>query len=57
MDDTKKPLAVVTMVYADYPFLARWHGYYAQQLGAEHLYILTMATTRNTARSPPGPMC
>lgn len=41
MDDTKKPLAVVTMVYADYPFLARWHGYYAQQLGAEHLYILS----------------
>lgn len=41
MDPTKHPLAVITMVYGDYPFLARWHDYYRAQVGAEHLYVFS----------------
>lgn len=41
MDDTKQPLAVVTMVYGDYLFLKRWYDYYGAQVGAEHLFVFS----------------
>ncbi len=41
MDPTKHPLAVITMVYGDYPFLTRWHRYYSAQVGAENLYVFS----------------
>ncbi|NKX45274.1 glycosyltransferase family 2 protein [Roseicyclus persicicus] len=41
MDDIRKPLAVMTMVYGDYPFLKRWYDYYGAQVGPEHLYVFS----------------
>ena len=41
LDDTKQPLAVITMVHGDYPFLERWYGYYGAQIGPEHLYVFS----------------
>lgn len=41
MDATRKPLAVITMVYGDYPFLKRWYDYYGAQVGPEHLYVFS----------------
>lgn len=41
MDDTKAPMAAMTMVGGDHFFLQRWVDYYGDQLGREHLYILS----------------
>jgi len=41
MDDTKAPMAAMTMVGGDHFFLKRWVDYYGAQLGREHLYILS----------------
>lgn len=41
MDDTKKPLGAVTMVYEDYFFLERWYDHYRRQVGAENLYVFS----------------
>lgn len=41
MDKTKKPLAVMTMVYEDYDFLKRWYDYYAGQVEAENLFVFS----------------
>ena len=40
IDASKAPLAVVTMVHRDYPFLRRWVEYYGGQVGRENLYVL-----------------
>lgn len=41
MDDTKAPMAAMTMVGGDHFFLKRWVDYYGRHLGREHLYILS----------------
>lgn len=41
MDDTKKPLGIVAMVYQDYDLLQRWYDYYANQVGAENLFVFS----------------
>ncbi|MEM9577393.1 MAG: glycosyltransferase family 2 protein [Pseudomonadota bacterium] len=41
MDETKAPMAAMTMVGGDHFFLQRWVDYYGRQLGREHLYVLS----------------
>lgn len=41
MDPTKKPLGAITMAYKDHFFLQRWYDYYAAQIGAENLFIVS----------------
>lgn len=38
-NDTRKPLAVVTFVWNEEPFLKKWLDYYGAQVGRENLYI------------------
>lgn len=41
MDETRKPLGVVSMVYEDYDLLERWYNYYGAQVGHENLYVFS----------------
>ncbi|WP_299672861.1 glycosyltransferase family 2 protein [uncultured Roseobacter sp.] len=41
MDNSKRPLGVIGMVFGDYAMLQRWFDYYAAQVGAENLYLFS----------------
>lgn len=40
MDETKAPMAAMTMLRGDHFYLRRWVDYYGAQLGREHCYVL-----------------
>jgi hypothetical protein len=54
VDKTKQPLAVVTMVYSDYPMLKRWYEYYGAQVGVENLFIFSHGNDPEHRRIAPG---